>query len=102
MRTIAVFLAAAILIAGGAFLIRVQPAHTATVFRQGENLTIRATPLYVRSIGAAACRVAMIGDRLAFESDVPATSASNDEISMHIRFTYVAPRTLPQKWPAGD
>src|SRR2546428_4081516 len=97
MRKLVVFIAVLAVIVIAAFLFRVQPSGTATVFRSGSRVIVRTTPLYVRAIGAASCRVPMIGDRRVFEGDVP-----SDQFTTHIRFTYSAPPSLPANWPDGD
>jgi len=102
MRTAILLVGAAIVVALAAFFFRLQPAGTATIFRGGQRVVVRTTPVYVRAIGAAPCRVKSVGDRLTFDDDVPATSANSDEFSLHIRFTYLVPPSLPADWPAGD
>ena len=96
-RNVTLLLAAVALLLGVLFFFRVQPAHTATVFRSASRVVVRRTPLYVRIPGTPQCRVPMIGDRLAFEGNVP-----GDGLTIHVRFTYVAPATLPDQWPEGD
>jgi len=81
----AIFVVAAI--AFVALFVRVQPSGVATVFRNGSHVVARTSRVYVRASGNE-CSVPMIGDRFAFSGDAPATSASNDEFSVHIRFTY--------------
>ena len=102
MRKIVISLSALIVIALAALLLRVQPSGTATVFRSGQHVTTRATPLFVRLPGAPSCRAKTIGDRLSFESDAPAVSATNDEFAVHVRFAYTPPSSLPADWPAGN
>jgi Tfp pilus assembly protein PilF len=102
MRSAILLLAAAIVVELAALLIRVQPAGSATIFRSGRRVVVRTTPIYVRAIGAVPCRVKRAGDRLSFDDDEPSTSASNDEFSLHVRFSYLVPPFLPAEWPAGD
>src|SRR5437660_683373 len=97
MRNLIVFIAVLAAILAAAFLFRVQPSGTATVFRSGSRVIVRTTPLYVRAIGATSCHAPMIGDRLVFEGDVP-----NDQFTTHIRFTYTTPPSVPANWPDGD
>ncbi len=102
MRTILFGLLALAVACLAALFIRFQPSGSAMVFRSGEQVIVRATPIYVRALGAAGCRVKTIGDRLAFDADEPATSATNDEVTIHVRFTYIAPAAVPSRWPSGD
>jgi tetratricopeptide (TPR) repeat protein len=97
MRKILIAIAAAAVIGAALLLLRIQPSGTATIYRSGSRLMVRTTPLYVRTIGAAACRVPMAGDRFAFEGDAP-----GDAYNVHVRFTYNAPPLLPDRWPDGD
>src|SRR2546421_4051774 len=83
-------------------LCRVQPSATATIFRRDGHIAVRKTPLYMRVIGAAACHAPLISDGVAFDAEVPAASAKDDELTIRIRFTYAPPPTLPRGWPAGD
>lgn len=101
-RTILSTIIAVAMIGLTAYLFRVQPSGTATIFRSGQRLVTRARPLYIRVLGAASCRVKTSGDRLAFEADAPAISATNDEFPVHVRFTYTSPPVVPANWPAGD
>ena len=91
--------AVAVLVAAGviALFFRFQPRHTATVFRSGQRVIVRSTPLYVRIPGTSQCRVPMIGDLLAFEGNADA-----DAFTVHVRFNYSPPTTLPERWPGGD
>src|SRR5881397_3455372 len=97
MRSVVIAFVVLIVIGFAAFLVRVQPSGTATIFRSGSRVIVRTTPLYVRAIGTAACRVAVVGDRLLFDADLP-----NDAFSVHVRCTYTAPPSVPAGWPAGD
>src|ERR1700726_4203184 len=102
MRRAILLLAAPIVVALAAFLIRLQPSGSATIFRSAQRVVVRTTPVYVRALGAVACRVKMVDDRLSFDDDQPSTSASGHEFSLHVRFTYLPPPSLPDDWPAGD
>src|SRR5947209_7191490 len=96
MRSVVIAFVVLIVIGFAAFLVRVQRSGTATIFRSRSRLIVRTTPLYVRAIGAAACHVPMIGERLLFDADVP-----SDPFTVHVRFTYAAPPSVPAGWPAG-
>ena len=102
MRNIFLSLLALAAIGMVALLVRLQPSGTATVFRSGQRIIVRETPIYVRAIGTAGCRVKTIGDRLTFEADEPATSATNDEFTIHVRFAYTGPPSVSIRWPAGE
>jgi len=97
MRKISIVIIVVVVASAAAFLFRFQGRNTATVFRSGPRVVVRRTPLYVRVPGTPQCRVPMIGDRLVFEGNVP-----GDGLTVHIRFTYVAPATVPDRWPDGD
>jgi tetratricopeptide (TPR) repeat protein len=85
-----------------ALVVRIQPAGTATVFRRGQSIFVRAKPLYLRPPGAILCRPKSIGEQLAFESDETASTSAGDEFNLHVRFTYSAPYSVSSRWPAGD
>jgi type I phosphodiesterase/nucleotide pyrophosphatase/tetratricopeptide repeat protein len=96
-RLIPVFIGLALAATAVAIMFRVQPPRTATVFRDRSRVAVRRTPIYVRIPGASACRVPIIGERLAFEGN-----AEGDHFTVHVRFTYSPPTTLPDRWPGGD
>src|SRR5579872_6771243 len=84
-----------------AIFARYQPSGSATIFRSDDRLVVRATPVYIRATGTR-CRAQTLGDQLRFEDDAPAASATNDEFTIHLRFAYTAPSSLPAGWPAGN
>jgi len=93
------------LVLGGlvATFVRTQPSDCAMVFRRANSVAVRAQRVYVRPLlGGDQCRVTLIGGRLAFDDSVTATSASADEVPLHIRFTYDIPASIPSDWPQGD
>ncbi len=102
MRTAYIAVVFAVVLALAAFLIRIQPAGTATIFRSGERLAVRNTRVYSRVPGAIQCRARSIAGRLAFDSSMPVVSATDDELPVRVRFTYKAPRTVPIRRGAGD
>src|SRR2546423_1088929 len=58
-------------------VLRVQPRGEATIFRRGDSLTVRRTPLYVRPLAYdSRCRAATAGEHLAFDSPAAATIPS--------------------------
>ena len=97
MRKLLALIAIVVVAALALMFFRWQPRGTATVFRSGSRVIVRTTPLYIRAAGAPLCRVPMIGDALAFDGDVP-----SEAFSVHVRFAYTPPPSLPAGWPAGD
>ena len=86
-----------------AIFIRIQPAGCAMVFRRADSVVVRSQRIYLRPLftGVPCCAKSSDG-RLEFDQSVIAISAAADEIPLRVRFTYVAPPTLPADWPAGD
>jgi tetratricopeptide (TPR) repeat protein len=97
MRKLSIGIIAIVVAAAAAILFRLQSPQSATIYRSGSRIIARTTPLYVRVPGASQCRVPMIGDRYAFDGDVP-----SDDLTVHVRFTYTIPPMLPGHWPDGD
>ncbi len=87
-----------VLTAGALFFIRIQPSGVATVFRDGARIVVRTTPVFLRASGVA-CRVPLLGGHPSFVADVPATSATNDEFTVHVRFT---DGVVPASSPASE
>jgi len=87
----------------GAFLVRVQPRGSATVFRTGAEVAVRGGVIFLRPAGAAsACRVATAGDHLEFQAPLHAFTRTRDELELATRILYDPPSTLPRDWPSGD
>jgi Flp pilus assembly protein TadD len=100
LLTAAAFVAVAML---AAIFVRVQPVGCAMVFRRADSVVIRSQRIYLRPLFTGArCCTKTIDGRLEFDESVIAISATADEVPMRVRFTYVAPATLPPDWPAGD
>ena len=71
MRKLSIAIVIVVIAAAAAVLFRFQSPHSATIYRSGSRIVARSTPLYLRVPGAAQCSVPTIGDRLAFEGDIP-------------------------------
>jgi Flp pilus assembly protein TadD len=86
-----------------AIFVRVQPAGCAMVFRRADSVVVRSQRIYLRPLFTGLrCRTKTSDGRLEFDQSVIAISATADEVPLRVRFTYVAPATLPPDWPAGD
>src|SRR5438105_7036206 len=97
MRKLSIAIVIVVIAAAAAVLFRFQSPHSATIYRSGSRIVARSTPLYLRVPGAAQCSVPTIGDRLAFEGDIP-----RDDITVHVGFAYTVPPSVPARWPDGD
>src|SRR5205814_10181532 len=101
MRKLAVLVVFVLLLALGSAFVRIQPRGAATLFRRGQQVTVRTQPLYVRPLAYdSRCRAATAGERLLFDALASGWSASGDEIVAHVRYTYNIPTaTVPANWP---
>lgn len=94
---------AALFLGAAAAFIRVQPAHTITVFRKGASVIARRTPLFIRPITSdGTCRVATVGDAALHVSTPRITTRTGDELNLQVRVLYTPPGGVPAGWPAGD
>src|SRR3954467_7092823 len=102
-KSLLIAAAVAVLAALSATFIRVQAAGCAMVFRRGSSVVVRSRRIYLRPLASGArCCTKTSDGRLAFDDSVIATTATADEVPLHVRFTYDPPATLPAGWPAGD
>jgi hypothetical protein len=84
-----------------AIFVRVQPAGCAMVFRRADSIVVRSQRIYLRPLLASIrCCTKTSDGRLEFDQLVIAISATGDEVPLRVRFTYVAPATVPPDWPA--
>ncbi len=98
-----VFIALVIAAAIAAALVRVQPRGQATIFRRGDGLTVRRTPLYARPLAYdSRCLAAIAGDRLALDAPVIAITKTGDEVPARVRLTYDVPPAVPHGWQPSD
>ncbi len=100
-KTVAAILVIILLAALVVLTVRLQPRATATLFRNGEHIVVRSSPLFLRSPGSS-CRARLVEGRLLFQETLPTRTATLDEITLRLRFTYAAPDHLPPGWPEGD
>ena len=100
-KPVAAFLVIILMVALVVLTVRLQPRATATLFRNGDHIVVRTSPLFLRSVGTP-CRARLIDGRPLFEETMQARTATLDEITLRLRFTYAVPEHLPAGWPEGD
>ena len=81
--------------------LRLQRSGGATVFRNGQFVVTKMTPLFVRSEGIS-CQASSLGGRVVFDDTFTGRSATLDEFSLHVRFHYSPPPRVPAAWSSGD
>jgi Flp pilus assembly protein TadD len=85
-----------------ALTVRVQPAGSARIVRDGDALRVVANRIGFVAPGAMSCIAPFANGLGRFDRVVEAEDGGGETIPVAIRFDYAVPDRVPASWPAGD
>lgn len=101
-RILVVAIAVLAIVAALALTVRVQPAGSARIVRDGDALRVVAGRVGFVLPGGAQCIAPFANGLGRFDRVVDAEDGGGETIPVAIRFDYAVPDRVPPSWPAGD
>ena len=90
------------IVAALALIVRIQPAGSARIVRDGDALRVVANRIGFVPPGGTPCIASFANGLGRFDRVVEAEDSGGETIPVAIRFDYAVPDRVPAAWPAGD
>jgi Flp pilus assembly protein TadD len=82
--------------------LRVQPAGSARIIRNGDALRLVTGRIGYAGIGGQPCIAPGSNELLRFDRTYDLEDAGGEPVGVNVRFDYAVPQRVPHSWPEGD
>ncbi len=100
-RILVVAIAMLAVVAALALIVRIQPAGSARIVRDGDALRVVARRIGFLAPGGTPCMAPFANGLSRFDRVVDAEDGGGETIPVAVRFDYAVPDRVPPSWPAG-
>src|SRR5687767_13539945 len=85
-----------------AITVRIQPAGSARIVRDGDALQVKSNRIGFVPLGGTPCIAPFANGLGRFDRVMEIEDGGGETIAVAIRFDYAVPDRVPASWPAGD